>query len=163
MHLAHHLIFAQSIRSSRPLASVLRALTSLNAKFSGSKIFNFAYDGTASYSSKIILQTELYFACSYIWLYRCSDVSSLAHTSFPDEYFTCSARCQVNLLTSCRYHNYYHRIIIMIFLCHPLQCQCPDRLASQDVANKCAIQGNTLYHQGSFSPCWLIIDLCAQN
>ena len=30
----------------------------------------------------------------------CSDVSSLAHTSFPDEYFTCSARCQVNLQTS---------------------------------------------------------------
>jgi len=47
----------QSVRSSRPLASVLRALTSLNAKFSG-------------------------------------NVSSLAHTSFPDEYFTCSARCQ---------------------------------------------------------------------
>merc|ERR1719323_2647728 len=47
----------QSIRSPRPLASVLRALTSLNAKFSGS-------------------------------------VTSSAHTSFPDEYFTCSARCQ---------------------------------------------------------------------
>ena len=90
--------FAQSVRSSRPLASVLRALTSLNAKFSGSK---------KCFSSRIHFYSSFaqnWFASSpFIWQLQyssCSDVSSLAHTSFPDEYFTCSARCQVNLQTS---------------------------------------------------------------
>ena len=90
--------FAQSVRSSRPLASVLRALTSLNAKFSGSK---------KCFSSHIHFYSSFdqnWFASSpFIWQLQynsCSDVSSLAHTSFPDEYFTCSARCQVNLQTS---------------------------------------------------------------